>query len=129
SFSDGGRYLDVNAAAEHGCAMMQAGADMIDIGGESTRPGSEPISADEELRRVLPVIKKLCRFPISIDTTKADVAEQAIFVGAKIVNDISALRADPRMVEVVRNSEAGVVLMHMQRTPQTMQFAPTYRDV
>jgi dihydropteroate synthase len=129
SFSDGGRFLDVERAVTHALEMAAAGADIIDIGGESTRPGSIPISADEELRRVMPVIERLSDLFISIDTTKAVVAERALAGGAKIVNDISALRFDPRMVEVVRDSGAGLVLMHMQGTPETMQVNPRYTDV
>jgi dihydropteroate synthase len=133
SFSDGGKFLDVDAAVAHGQAIIAAGADIIDIGGESTRPGSEPISPEEELRRVVPVIQELTThhspLTISVDTTKAAVAEQALFAGARIVNDISGLRADGRMAAVVREAGAGVVLMHMQGTPQTMQQNPHYRDV
>jgi dihydropteroate synthase len=129
SFSDGGKFFDVERAVEHARAMTQAGADIIDVGGESTRPGAVPVSADEELRRVIPVIEQLRDLLVSVDTTKAVVAEQALAAGAQIVNDISALRFDPRMVEVVRNAGAGVVLMHMQGTPQTMQASPHYDDV
>ena len=129
SFSDGGNFFNIEAAVAQGVAMMQSGADIIDIGGESTRPGAEPVSAAEELRRVIPVIGKLCRFPVSIDTTKAKVAEQALVAGAQIVNDISALRADAQMAEVVRDGGAGLVLMHMQGTPQTMQQNPQYANV
>ena len=109
--------------------MARAGADIIDVGGESTRPGAAPVSAEEELRRVLPVIERLRDWVVSVDTTKAVVAEKALAAGARIVNDISALRFDPRMIEVVRDTGAGVVLMHMQGTPQTMQQAPRYDDV
>jgi len=155
SFSDGGKFAEVDRAVEHTREMARAGADIIDIGGESTRPGAATVSAEEELRRVMPVVERLsvecasttergagdasrCRAPttnhearvtISIDTTKAVVAEKALEAGARIVNDISALRFDPRMVEVVRNAGAGLVLMHMQGTPQTMQAAPHYDDV
>ncbi len=127
SFADGGRFLDVNQAVAHAQEMIAAGADIIDIGGESTRPGALPVSADEELRRVIPVIERLPGVMVSIDTTKAAVAEQALAAGARIVNDISALRFDARMPEVIGN--AGVVLMHMQGTPATMQQSPTYGDV
>ena len=137
SFSDGGKFFDVERAVAHGRVLAQAGADIIDIGGESTQPGAEPVSAKEELRRVLPVIERLVKpltthhspFTISIDTTKAVVAEQAVAAGARIVNDISALRFDARMADVVRDAGAGVVLMHMQGTPATMQVAPRYDDV
>ena len=129
SFSDGGKFLDVDRAVEHARQMARAGADIIDIGGESTRPGAMPVSAEEELRRVLPVIERLPGLLISVDTTKAAVAERALAAGARIVNDISALRSDLRMVDVVRDAGAGVVLMHMQGTPQTMQQRPHYEDV
>ena len=129
SFSDGGKFLDIESAVEHAKEMSRAGADIIDIGGESTRPGAAPVSAEEELRRVLPVIEGLRGMVVSVDTTKAAVAEQALAAGARIVNDISGLRHDLRMVEVVRNAGAGVVLMHMQGTPQTMQQSPHYDDV
>ncbi len=129
SFSDGGNSLDVDTAVEHARKMAGAGADIIDIGGESTRPGAVPVSAEEELRRVVPVVERLRDSVISVDTTKSVVAERALAAGARIVNDISALRFDPRMVDVVRDTGAGVVLMHMQGTPQTMQQDPRYDDV
>ncbi len=129
SFSDGGNFLDVNTAVQHAREMARAGADIIDIGGESTRPGATPVSAEEELRRVLPVVERLRDLVVSVDTTKSVVAEQALAAGARIVNDISALRFDPRMVDVVRDMGAGVVLMHMQGAPQTMQQSPRYDDV
>ena len=129
SFSDGGSFLDVSTAVAHARKMAEDGADMIDIGGESTRPGASPVSAEEELRRVLPVVEHLQDLVVSVDTTKSIVAEKALAVGARIVNDISALRFDPRMVDVVRDTGAGVVLMHMQGTPQTMQQGPQYGDV
>jgi len=129
SFSDEGRFLDVDRAVAHARDMAKAGADIIDVGGESTRPGATPLSTDEELRRVLPVIGRLRDLVISVDTTKAAVAEKALATGARIVNDISALQFDPRMVEVVRDTGAGVVLMHMQGTPRTMQQKPHYDDV
>jgi dihydropteroate synthase len=109
--------------------MARAGADIIDVGGESTRPGATPVNAEDELRRVMPVIERLEDLLVSMDTTKAAVAEKALAAGARIVNDISALRFDPRMVEVVRDAGAGVVLMHMQGTPPTMQAVPRYDDV
>ncbi len=129
SFSDGGSFLDVNTAVEHAREMAEAGADIVDIGGESTRPGATPVSAEEESRRVLPVVERLQDLVVSVDTTKSLVAEKALAAGARIVNDISALRFDPRMIDVVRDAGAGVVLMHMQGTPQTMQQAPRYDDV
>lgn len=132
SFSDGGRYLSVDTAVAHALQMITDGAAIIDIGGESTRPGSEPISVEEELSRVIPVITALraqSDIPISIDTTKAAVAKAALDAGADIVNDISALRFDADMISVVRDSQAPVILMHMQGTPQTMQQSPQYNDV
>jgi dihydropteroate synthase len=129
SFSDGGKFSDVDRAVEHAREMVQAGADIIDIGGESTRPGAAPVGAEEELRRVLPVIEQLTDLVVSIDTTKAVIAEKTLAAGARVVNDISALRSDPRMVEVIRDAGAGVVLMHMQGTPQTMQQNPQYKEV
>lgn len=129
SFSDGGKFLDVDRAVAHAQEMSQAGADIIDVGGESTRPGAVPVSVEEELRRVLPAVERLRDLLISVDTTKAMVAERSLAAGARIVNDISALRFDPRMVDVVRDAGAGVVLMHMQGTPQTMQQKPRYDDV
>ena len=129
SFSDGGRFLGADLAVEHAREMARAGADVIDVGGESTRPGAAPVSVEEEMLRVLPVIELLRDLVVSVDTTKATVAEQALAAGARIVNDISALRFDSRMVEVVRDAGAGVVLMHMQGTPQTMQQRPRYEDV
>jgi dihydropteroate synthase len=136
SFSDGGKFADADRAVEHAREMARAGADIIDVGGESTRPGAVPVSAEEELRRVMPVVERLSVEPgvrslplISVDTTKAVVAERALAAGARIVNDISALRFDARMVDVAGNAGAGLVLMHMQGTPQTMQRAPRYDDV
>jgi dihydropteroate synthase len=132
SFSDGGRFLDAEAAIAHGLRLVAEGADLLDIGGESSRPGAESIALDEELRRVLPVVTELAArtaVPLSIDTTKADVARQTLAAGAHLVNDITALQSDPAMAEVVRSSGAGVILMHMQGTPATMQVNPTYGDV
>ncbi len=129
SFSDGGKFLDVEHAVGHAREMASAAADIIDVGGESTRPGSVPVSLEEELRRVLPVVERLRDLVISVDTTKAEVAEKVLAAGARIINDVSALRFDPRMVDVVRDADAGVVLMHMQGTPQTMQQKPRYGDV
>ncbi|MCK5529020.1 MAG: dihydropteroate synthase [Kiritimatiellae bacterium] len=132
SFSDGGNYIDHNEAIKRAHTMLQEGADIIDIGGESTRPGAATVSAEEEIKRVIPVIKELSKSTdaiISTDTTKADVAEAAIDAGAHIINDISALTYDPRMITVAKESSAGVVLMHMLGTPQTMQNSPEYKDV
>ena len=132
SFSDGGRHLDPDAAVEHALQMEREGAEIIDIGGESTRPGAEPVPEAEELSRVIPVVERLAprlRAAISIDTTKAAVARAALDYGAEIINDITALRGDPAMGEVVARSGAGVILMHMQGTPRTMQAAPHYENV
>ena len=132
SFSDGGRFLSPDAAVKRALIMEKEGADIIDVGGESARPGADPVPVEEELRRVLPVLERLrgkLRIPISIDTTKAEVAEAALRAGASIVNDISALRFDPAMASVVAEFGAGLVLMHMLGTPKTMQQAPHYEDV
>ncbi len=132
SFYDGGRYARAEDAIEHGLRMAKEGADIIDIGGESSRPGSQPISPTEELERVVPVIEGIRRHSdvlLSIDTTKAAVAEEAIAGGASMVNDISALRFDPKMAETIGESEVFVILMHMLGTPKTMQIAPSYTDV
>ena len=132
SFSDGGRYLDPGAAVKHALEMVDEGADLIDIGAESSRPGAEPVPEAEELRRLIPVVQEVCRrvsVPVSVDTTKAAVARAAIDAGAAMVNDISACRADPAMPAVVAETGAGLVLMHMQGTPQTMQQAPRYGSV
>jgi dihydropteroate synthase len=132
SFSDGGRYDTVEDAVRRAVAMAGDGADLVDVGGESTRPGSDPVSVDEELRRVLPVIERLSgelpSVPISIDTRRAEVAEAALEAGAAIVNDVSAA-ADLRMFDVVRARDAALVLMHMRGEPKTMQRAPEYDDV
>ncbi len=131
SFSDGGKFMDPEHATAHGFDLIAEGADILDIGGESTRPGAEPVSADEELRRVLPVVERLRQTGVllSIDTAKAAVARAALEAGAHIVNDVTALRGDPEMADVVADFSAGVVLMHMQGTPRTMQANPTYKDV
>jgi len=132
SFSDGGRYLRPDAAIRRAEQLAAEGADLIDIGGESTRPGSQPVPLEEELRRVVPVIRTLAgrvRVPISIDTSKAEVARQAVEHGAAMVNDVTALHGDPRMAEVVARAKVPVILMHMRGTPRTMQRAPRYRDV
>jgi dihydropteroate synthase len=132
SFYDGGKRFDPAKAVADGVGLVEAGADMIDIGGESTRPGAPPVSAEEELQRVLPVVQGLRRtvkVPISIDTYKARVARAALTAGADIVNDISALRFDPEMAVLVATERVPVVLMHMQGTPQTMQAEPRYSNV
>ncbi len=132
SFYDGGRFYDVDAATAHAQRMVEAGADLLDIGAESSRPGASPISQEEELRRLIPVVESVCRvvsIPVSVDTTKAVVAGRALEAGAAIVNDISALRGDPGMAQVVAEAGAGLVMMHRQGTPQTMQQAPAYTDV
>ncbi len=133
SFSDGGRFAESVAAIRHAQQMIADGAEIVDIGGESTRPGAEAVSETEEERRVLPVIEKLhaldSRVLLSIDTSKAAVAEKACKSGASIVNDVSALRGDPQMAEVVAKTGAGLVLMHMQGSPRTMQANPRYADV
>ncbi|MGZ5354287.1 MAG: dihydropteroate synthase [Actinomycetota bacterium] len=132
SFSDGGRFLDASAAAAHGTRLVADGADLIDVGGESTRPGSDPVPATDEVARVVPVIGRLADavpgVPISIDTRKADVAEAAIDAGASIVNDVSA-GGDPGMFDVVRERGASLVLMHMKGEPKTMQVSASYDDV
>jgi dihydropteroate synthase len=133
SFSDGGRYLDPGAAVAHGLELEREGAAVLDIGGESTRPGAAPVSAEEELRRVLPVIAGLVsagvRAQLSIDTSKASVAQAALAAGATLVNDVTALRHDPEMVAIVAQSEADCCLMHMLGEPRTMQREPHYDDV
>jgi dihydropteroate synthase len=131
SFSDGGQFLDPARAVEHGLRMVEDGADLVDVGGESTRPGSDPVPANEERDRVLPVIERLAEstsVPISVDTMKPEVAADAIKAGASIVNDVSGAR-DPAMLQVVRDSDAGLVLMHMLGEPKTMQSEPHYDDV
>jgi len=132
SFHDGGRFLRTKDAIAQALRMVEEGADIVDVGGESTRPGSRPISVSEEMHRILPVVEGIrARSPvhISIDTTKADVAQEAIRLGVGIVNDVSAFRSDERMAEVVAHAGTFVVLMHMQGTPETMQREPTYTDV
>ena len=128
SFSDGGAYFDVERAVEHARALVEAGADIIDVGGESTRPGAAPVGEAEEMRRVLPVIERLAHVCVSIDTMKPAVARAALECGAEIVNDVTGLR-DPAMREVVRASGAGAIAMHMQGAPRDMQLAPQYHDV
>jgi dihydropteroate synthase len=132
SFSDGGRYLDAGRARARAIEMARAGADIIDIGGESTRPGASEVSLEEELRRVIPVVRALrgrLAQPISIDTRKAEVARAALAEGATIVNDISAMEFDPAMAETVARAKATVILMHMRGTPATMMRQARYRDV
>ena len=132
SFSDGGRYLDPSEAVDRALSMIEEGADIIDIGGESTRPGALLVDEQEEMRRLRPVLQTLgsrCTVPISIDTRKASVAKMALDLGATIVNDVSALRHDPQMTKVVAESSAGLVLMHMRGTPETMQDSPVYENV
>ncbi len=140
SFSDGGLFLETDAAVEHGLSLIEQGADIVDVGGESTRPGAEPVSAEDELRRVLGVVEGLAnadRVParptaqISIDTSKAVVAEAALCAGASLVNDVSAFRTDPAMAGLVASSGAECCLMHMRGEPRTMQRAggPRYKDV
>ena len=129
SFSDGGVFLDPQAACEHGLKLLEEGALLLDVGGESTRPGALPVSAEEELRRVLPVIKALrarTDAPISIDTSKAAVAEACLGEGVDIINDVTALSGDPGMGKIVTEARAGLILMHKQGSPQTMQADPSY---
>ncbi len=132
SFSDGGEFLATEAALEHGIAMTQNGADIIDIGGESTRPGAEPVPPDEELERVLPVIQGLAQSAqvrLSIDTAKATVARAALDAGAVIINDVTGGRGDAEMFALAAEKDAALIIMHMQGTPRTMQMNPTYQNV
>jgi dihydropteroate synthase len=132
SFSDGNRFLDPSAAVERGLRLAADGADVLDVGGESTRPGSQPVPLEEELRRVLPVVAALAKSTsalISVDTSKAEVARRCLDAGAAVVNDVTGLRGDPGMPAVAAEYGAGVVVMHMQRTPATMQQDPRYADV
>src|ERR1700685_3237926 len=127
SFSDGGLYLDADAAVARALEMERAGADILDIGGESTRPGSQGVSAEEELRRILPVLERLrgkIKIPISVDTSKSEVAEAAAAAGAEILNDVTALRNDPRVADVARRRKLPLILMHMRGRPRTMQKGP-----
>lgn len=131
SFSDGGTYLEPEAAVDHALRLVEDGADLLDIGGESTRPGSDPVPVAEELRRILPVLQGLAgrtQVPVSVDTWKAAAAEQALRAGAHAINDVTAL-GDPAMARTVARSGAGLVLMHMQGNPKTMQAQPAYHDV
>jgi dihydropteroate synthase len=132
SFSDGGKFFDAEAAVDHGVQMAAEGADIIDVGGESTRPGAESISADEEAQRVIPVIERLRRkidIFISIDTSKAEVARAALDAGAVIVNDVTGGRGDENMLPLIARRHAACIIMHMQGKPRTMQVAPHYDDV
>src|SRR5215204_1698856 len=132
SFSDGGRFLDPDAAVAHGIELAGQGADVLDVGGESTRPGAAPVPADAELRRVVPVVERLAAttsVPISVDTTKAAVARAALDAGATVVNDVSAGQLEPDILEVAAEAGAGYVAMHMQGEPRTMQADPRYEDV
>jgi dihydropteroate synthase len=130
SFSDGGRFADAKAAIAQGLRLIAEGADIVDVGGESTRPGATPVDAEEEYRRVIPVVQGLAgQVPVSVDTMKPSVARAALNVGAVIINDVAASRTEPEMWEVVAEAKAGYVLMHMQGTPQTMQDNPRYENV
>jgi dihydropteroate synthase len=132
SFSDGGRWLDVDAAVDRAFQLVAEGADLIDIGGESTRPGSLPVEPAEQLRRVLPVIERLAgavSVPLSLDTSSSLVAREGLGAGAHIVNDVTALSGDPEMASVCAAARCGVIIMHMQGNPRTMQIAPRYDDV
>lgn len=132
SFSNGGRFLDPNRAVEHGLRMAEEGADLVDIGGESSRPGAEPVPAAVERERVLPVVEALRRrtdLPLSVDTRKPEVAGEALLAGADVINDVTALRAGPKLARLVAERGAGLVLMHMRGTPRTMQADTEYADL
>jgi dihydropteroate synthase len=133
SFSDGGKFIDPEAAAGHAAGLLDEGAGIIDVGGESTRPGSDPVSQREEIRRVVPVIERIIaarpEAVVSVDTYRSATAAAALDAGASIVNDVTALRSDPRMVSVVAEAQCPVILMHMQGEPKTMQSEPRYTDV
>jgi dihydropteroate synthase len=133
SFSDGGDFLDPEAAAVHAAAMLDEGAGMLDVGGESTRPGSDPVSQEEEIRRVVPVIERILSVRpeavISVDTYRSGTATAALEAGASLVNDVTALRGDPRLASVIQEARCQVILMHMQGEPKTMQKEPHYEDV
>jgi len=129
SFSDGGVHLDPDAAAAAARRMVEDGAAIVDVGGESTRPGSDGVSLDEELRRVIPVLERLEGVPVSVDTAKSEVARRALALGAELVNDVTALRGDPELAGVVADGGAYLCLMHMQGEPRTMQADPRYGDV
>lgn len=133
SFSDGGKYFSVSDAVDHALKLIDEGASIIDIGGESTRPGSDPVTEKEELQRTIPVINKISQLRndviISIDTTKSEVARQALDSGAQIINDISGLTFDEKLIEVAKQYNAGIVIMHIKGNPKTMQQSPFYNDV
>jgi len=133
SFSDGGDFLDPEAAAEHAVAMLDEGAEILDLGGESTRPGSDPVSQEEEIERVVPVLERILSVRpeavISVDTYRAGTATAVLQAGARLINDVTALLGDPRMVSVVKEAACPVILMHMQGEPKTMQEEPHYTDV
>lgn len=132
SFSDGGQFFAIEAAIKHGLAMAESGADIIDVGGESTRPGARPVSPQDQMERVLPVIEQLApalRIPLSIDTAKAVVARGAVEKGALIINDVTGGCGDPGMFALAAKKQVALIIMHMQGTPETMQIAPTYDDV
>ena len=132
SFSDGGRFFDPIAAVDHGLKLAGDGADILDVGGESTRPGSSPVSTEEEIRRVVPVVRELVRrgpIPVSVDTSKAAVARAVIDEGASVINDVTGLRGDPGMAHVIERTGAGLIVMHMRGTPSTMQLSPTYSNI
>jgi dihydropteroate synthase len=132
SFSDGGVFFEPNKAIEHGLRMAEEGADIIDVGGESSRPGSDPVPLDEELKRIIPVIEGLAsrlEIPISVDTYKSQVAERAIEAGAQMINDISGLRFDPQVPAVAARYDTPLIIMHIKGTPKTMQQDPLYEDL
>jgi dihydropteroate synthase len=133
SFSDGGEFLDPGAAAEHAATMLDEGADILDVGGESTRPGSDPVSQEEEIQRVIPVLERILSVRpeavISVDTYRSGTATAALEAGASLVNDVTALRGDPRIASVIQEAACPVILMHMQGEPKTMQKQPHYEDV
>lgn len=132
SFSDGGKFHDPSRAVDHALQLADEGADLIDIGGESTRPYSQPVTVEQELERVLPVIEAVrchSEIPVSVDTSKSKVAESALQAGAEVINDVTGLSGDPRMVEIARQSQAGICAMHMQGTPANMQDSPSYQNV
>jgi len=133
SFSDGGKYFSIDEAVNHALKLIDNGADIVDIGGESTRPDSDPVSLDEELHRTIPVVNNILQYRndaiISIDTTKSEVAKQALDSGAQIINDISGLTFDKKMIEIAKEYDAGVVIMHIKGNPKTMQNNPVYDDV
>lgn len=132
SFSDGGEFFEPERAVEHALAMVRDGADIVDVGGESTRPGAAPVSADEEIARIIPVIERLSAaadIPISVDTSKSEVAQRAVEAGAQIINDIGGLQVDSQIATVAAETGAGLVIMHMKGTPRTMQKNVTYTDL